>query len=175
MILLNIIEIFINTRDNKGRMSMINRNEEKMIIFESLKEALLTLMGQKSFDKISVKELVEKAGIARSTFYRHFPNKIELVKFLIEDTLIKFDHDYAPKTISERFDEPYMREVRRYVVKYRDPIKSIYKAGLSYLYLEVLNLHLIKLRPYNLTMEEKIELFGLAGAQYNIIFNGFIN
>lgn len=68
-----------------------------------------------------------------------------------------------------------MNEVRNYVDKYRNQIKSIYKSGLSYLYLEELNKHLISLRPYNLTMNEKIYLYGLAGAQYNIIYNGFID
>ncbi|MFC6177615.1 TetR/AcrR family transcriptional regulator [Companilactobacillus huachuanensis] len=154
---------------------MNKRDEEKQIIFESLKEALLILMEKKDFSRITVKELVSKAGVARSTFYRYFPNKIDLVRFLIHDALINFDKKYAPKTIEERFESPYMDEVRNYVQQYKNPIKSIYKSGLSYLYLEELNKHLISLKPYKLTMKEKIYLYGLAGAQYNIIYNGFID
>jgi len=154
---------------------MTTRDEEKQIIFDSLKEALLQLMAKKTFSQITVKELVIKAGIGRSTFYRYFPNKIDLVRFLIHDSLINFDKKYAPKTIEERFEPLYMNEVRNYVQQYRNQIKSVYQSGLSYLYLEELNKHLISLKPYTLTIKETIYLYGLAGAQYNIIFNGFIN
>ena len=153
---------------------MLTREEEKQLIFDSLKDALLILMEYKDFSKITIQELVDKAGVARSTFYRHFRNKLDLVRYLITDTLINFDKIYAPKTISERFEGSYMREVRRYVRQYHNQIKSIYASGLSYLYLEQLNLHLLKCKPQKLSIEEKIELYGLAGAQYNIIFNGFI-
>lgn len=47
---------------------MNKRIEEKQIIFESLKEALLLLLENASFNKISITKLVKKAGTARSTF-----------------------------------------------------------------------------------------------------------
>jgi AcrR family transcriptional regulator len=44
-----------------------------------LHEALLSLVEAKSFDRITVDDIVEKAGIGRSTFYRHFETKEALI------------------------------------------------------------------------------------------------
>lgn len=82
---------------------MGKRIEEKKIIFESLKEALLVLLDDDVFNKISVTQLVEKAGIARSTFYKYFNDKEDLVRFLIQEEMKEFDKRFHPKTIEERY------------------------------------------------------------------------
>jgi hypothetical protein len=42
-------------------------------------EALMILMDDKPYDKITVSDIVEKAGIARQTFYRNFNDKNEVI------------------------------------------------------------------------------------------------
>jgi hypothetical protein len=42
-------------------------------------EALMILMDEKPYDKITILDIVEKAGIARQTFYRNFNNKNEVL------------------------------------------------------------------------------------------------
>ncbi|MCL2186406.1 MAG: TetR/AcrR family transcriptional regulator [Treponema sp.] len=42
-------------------------------------EALLLLMDEKPYDKITVTDIIEKAGIARQTFYRNFKDKNEVI------------------------------------------------------------------------------------------------
>ena len=59
-------------------------------------------------------------------------------------------------------------------LKNKRAIKGIAKAGLSHLYLEEIYKHLLELFPYRMTSQEMINLYGLAGAQYNIIFNLFL-
>ena len=43
---------------------------------ECIVQSLLLLLQDKAIDEISVKEIVEKAGVNRSTYYRHFRTKI---------------------------------------------------------------------------------------------------
>lgn len=47
---------------------------------ESIIEAFLQLISEKSFQDLSVKEIVQRAGISRSTFYLHFTDKYELLE-----------------------------------------------------------------------------------------------
>ena len=42
-------------------------------------EAIMLLMDEKPYDKITVSDIVEKAGIARQTFYRNFKDKDEVI------------------------------------------------------------------------------------------------
>ena len=42
-------------------------------------EALMILMDEKPYDKITVSDIVEKAGVARQTFYRNYNDKNEII------------------------------------------------------------------------------------------------
>lgn len=44
--------------------------------------ALLTLMDRKSFEKITIQDILEEALINRSTFYQHFPDKYAILERL---------------------------------------------------------------------------------------------
>ncbi|WP_253952814.1 TetR/AcrR family transcriptional regulator [Streptococcus parasuis] len=59
-------------------MERVKRKESLFV--ESVVEGLWELLEDKSFEKISVSELVERAGIDRVTFYRNFSNKEEVLK-----------------------------------------------------------------------------------------------
>ena len=64
----------------------------KKAIADSLKELTKT----KTFDKISVKDISEKCGINRQTFYYHFEDKFALLKWIYEtDLLDKYLQDVS--------------------------------------------------------------------------------
>lgn len=64
--------------DEVLHMERVKRKESLFV--ESVVEGLWELLEDKSFEKISVSELVERAGIDRVTFYRNFSNKEEVLK-----------------------------------------------------------------------------------------------
>ena len=64
--------------DEVLHMERVKRKESLFV--ESVVEGLWELLEDKSFEKISVSELVERAGIGRVSFYRNFSNKEEVLK-----------------------------------------------------------------------------------------------
>jgi len=53
--------------------------EKNVQVEEWMMDTLLSLIEKYSYDKISVKEIVGQAQIARCTFYRHYSNKDDLL------------------------------------------------------------------------------------------------
>jgi AcrR family transcriptional regulator len=54
---------------------------------DTLGDALVTLMQEKSFDDITVQDVLDRAGVGRSTFYVHYRDKDDLFLSDVEDFL----------------------------------------------------------------------------------------
>ena len=58
----------------------MDKNQSKYFYTASLMdEALLALLQKKDYESITVKEVCEKAGVNRSTFYLHYENMDDLL------------------------------------------------------------------------------------------------
>lgn len=63
---------------------MQNRNNVDRLLAESFKE----LAGKTPIDKITIKEITDKAGVIRPTFYNHFQDKYELLEWIIRKEIL---------------------------------------------------------------------------------------
>ena len=54
---------------------------------KALRDALASLIGEKPYDEIVVKEILDRADVGRSTFYMHFRDKDELLLSGIHDII----------------------------------------------------------------------------------------
>ena len=55
---------------------------EKVTMKDLLSEGLYILMQQKPFEKITIKQICDKTGVIRGTFYNHFMDKYEALEYL---------------------------------------------------------------------------------------------
>ncbi len=62
---------------------------ESTITKRAIADSLKLLTKNKAFDKISVKDISEKCGINRQTFYYHFEDKYILLKWIYENDLLE--------------------------------------------------------------------------------------
>lgn len=65
-------------------MSVQSKNAIDTLLSESFKELATT----KAIEKITIKEITDKAGVIRPTFYNHFQDKYELLEWIVEKELI---------------------------------------------------------------------------------------
>ena len=61
-------------------------NEDLRIIKtkEALRKAMVSLLAETSFDKISVQDICEKAKVHRTTLYKHFADKYDLFAYVLK-------------------------------------------------------------------------------------------
>jgi len=54
-----------------------------------ISQALLTLMREKPYEKISVMDIARRAYVSRTTLYNHFQDKYEVVERIIKDEILQ--------------------------------------------------------------------------------------
>ena len=68
---------------------------------ELIQQAFITLLQEKAFDEITVREVAEHAGIGFKTFYRHYKDKTELTNKLVSNFIVDLSQHLAPPTSLE--------------------------------------------------------------------------
>ncbi len=64
---------------DKNKALRLSNEESNHITRECLKTALIYLMGEKDFEKITVTELVARSGVSRMGFYRNYKTKEDVI------------------------------------------------------------------------------------------------
>lgn len=60
---------------------MKKKKREADLFKTYIMEALVILLEKKKFSEITIKEITRKAGVNRSTYYRNFHSKEEIITF----------------------------------------------------------------------------------------------
>ena len=109
-------------------------NSANMIVRESITQALLILMETKDFQKITITEIINKAGVARMSFYRNYSSK--------EDVILKYLYDIYEEwgnNIQDHDPSNFIRTLFQLFERMKPTIELLYKADLSHLLLRFIN------------------------------------
>ena len=109
----------------------MNKNETKYVNTAHLmNEALLILLEKKNYEFITVKEICEKAGVNRSTFYLHYETMEDLLAESIAHLLEKRNSRYGgqeflnQEKIRNSAPDDLMLITPSYVVPYLEFVKD---------------------------------------------------
>lgn len=93
---------------------------------KNIQQTFISLLQQKSFERITIQNILDGALINRTTFYKHYQDKYDLADSMIAELLEIFKHD-----IDERFtvsmDDLSLTLIRFYesLLKDRDKILAL--------------------------------------------------
>ena len=71
---------------------MVNQSRNNNTTDQVLADSLKALVLQKPVEKITIKEITDKAGVIRPTFYNHFQDKYELLEWIIREEILAPTH-----------------------------------------------------------------------------------
>jgi len=129
---------------------------------EYIADSLLVLMANKSFDDITIGEITTKAGVNRSTYYRNFTSKEQIIKFYYSKLMYGYLETIGKKDTF--FD--YLNKMFTYFYNHKSELLLIYSNGIAYLILEALNETFTSHNQSN-TFDEKFKLYYHTGGIYN--------
>lgn len=117
---------------------MKNNNEKTDLrvrrTYKLLSDALITLMKAKPFEKISVMDICNEAMVHRATFYTHFEDKYQLLKYCMRELVIAFDESEPSENTMHGYNEYYieiLKKILATVSEKKDLYSMIFKKNKS--------------------------------------------
>lgn len=129
----------------QNRENPITKRSKKSIV-----SAMMGLLHEKSFEKITIKEIMEKADMARRTFYGNFNSKDEIIQYYFHDLFnslrdrVQQEEALAPGKIAQTLFELALEDKENMLVakkqglmnmalveKYSGDIASLFNRGLG--------------------------------------------
>ncbi len=139
-------------------------------IENAITNALLELMKEEDYEKISITDIVNKAGLSRVTYYRHFNSK--------EDILIRFFNNAKTrfleinKAAGPTSNESMILSLFIYFKSNMEVNKTIVKAKLDSELLKFLSSEFLDNLP---TKIDKYSAYFVAGALFNVCIHWLEN
>lgn len=97
---------------------------------ECIADAIIILIQEKPMEKLTVDEIVQKAGVGRATYFRAFRSKQEAITF----KFIKMWEQYCERNdvkVRDSFDLNNARHFFSYNYSVRHILETVYRAGLQ--------------------------------------------
>lgn len=119
--------------NKQGEFDMANTSNEEAKRFskECIFTALMSLMEQKPFEKISITEIAQKAGVSRNAVYRNFNTKEEILKDSISGITAGFIESLKTRSFASYDD--YTLEVFRHLNETKDIGLAMVKADMTWI------------------------------------------
>ena len=108
----------------------MNKNQSKYFNTAiKMDEALILLLERKEFAYITVKEICEKAGVNRSTFYLHYDNTSDLLKEATQHILDRFCSYFTidKESITLRYSQTDLNDLLFITPEYLTPYLTFIK------------------------------------------------
>ncbi|WP_394139432.1 TetR/AcrR family transcriptional regulator [Cytobacillus oceanisediminis] len=157
---------------------------------DHLKQALIELIKEKGYHSVTVKNIVDYASYNRSTFYIHYPDKIELAEDLLVSMLQGLEASvgkpYIPghKVYTAKLNAPsfnivsYTYKNRNFfeLLNYDDTLPGLhiqFPQTILKIYKEQFIFETINNIPVNMDYFKRYTAYGFYGLLQNWIQNGF--
>ena len=131
-------------------------------------QALFKLMSAYEYEKISVTDIAEKAGVGRATFYRYFKRKEDVITFYFEHNTKKF---ISEQRFYPRCKEDYIKIVNNVLTLFKEnkePLKLLKRARLGYFYLDFLNKNFVATFENDYSEKSNFTPYIYSGMLFNV-------
>ena len=152
---------------NISAMGVVRYSNEqaKRITMECIETALIQLLRQKEMEKITISEIVARAGVSRTAFYAHYQSKEDVLKSILGETVFRFSR-LIP---GNPRDEDFWLALFHAAKEISSSFSLLIKAGLGHLILHEITNRLLSDCPDDPILRWREILW--SGAIYNVLLH----
>ncbi len=148
---------------NENKNLKLSNEEINHLTKNAIQEALVYLLGKKEIQDISVTEIVEKAGVSRSAYYRNYKSKEDILKdFSISVFHLLFNGLNTKENITH--PEKWYQNLFTIVKNNERIVRLIFKARVSSLLK-----YLPEMEKKRYDKKEEYQLEALMSAMLNVV------
>lgn len=120
---------------------MDKRKIENARVKKSIEDAFFVLLKDKNFSEITVTDIVKKADVARTSYYRNFHSREDIITEYIERLREEIDlaFEYSEKTFGDTLNIQTLTVHISYYLKEKHNILLLYENGFGTLMLDETN------------------------------------
>lgn len=138
---------------------------------KDIAKALLILMNNNDYDKISVLDIVNKAGLSHMSYYRNFNSKDEIIIYILDTITNDFIKKSKIKFTKDNFSD-YIEKLFEHLYSYRKLGMLLYKANLIHYVKNIFDKIFVN-KSNNIN--EEYNYYFISGGLYNIYYYWLIN
>ena len=116
-------------------VSPFSNEARNAYVVEHITDSLLTRLKEKPLTDISISELCDAAGVGRTSFYRNFESREDIVRKYIRGLLIGWKHDW--EATGEASNAKMYGSLFQHLKEHAEFFLMLKTRGLMYLFLEV--------------------------------------
>ena len=109
---------------------MARGNETTEFLKECLSDALIQLMREKDFEKISIKEIADTAGVGRATWFRNYTSKNEALTFKFVQVWNRWADEHAI-AVRDRFDLANAKNFFQFNYEIKHILEIVYTSNMQ--------------------------------------------
>lgn len=101
--------------------------ETHRLTIESIQQAMNELLQTKTFKEITILDIVKKAGVSRSAFYRNYNSKEEVLQSIVHDSFVEMINEL--KTDADLNDRKFWHHMLVKSIEHFRKFYNIHQAG----------------------------------------------
>ena len=109
---------------------MARGNKTTEFLKECLSDALIQLMREKDFEKISIKEIADTAGVGRATWFRDYTSKNEALTFKFVQVWKRWADEHAI-AVRDRFDLANAKNFFQFNYEIKHILEIVYTSNMQ--------------------------------------------
>jgi AcrR family transcriptional regulator len=153
----------------KREILRLSNKESNELTRECIASALMLLIAEKEYNQIKISEIVKRAGVSRTAYYRNFESKEDILRNTLQFVISSISEATGQFSFAEE-EEQYWKTLFATTKMHAKSFSALLKAGFGHSILDEIAKHKTS-GVEGADEKARYEVFYRSGAIYNVLAN----